>query len=351
MQKPLRRPPRRYIRTPKIDFFIKIAAYIESIQLKSGAIPSNEDGSHDPWDHIESIMGLSFANKLDSCKLAFQWLIENQNIDGSWHAKYDDLKPIEKNKPTHFAPYIAVAALHFYKITSDKEFLKKLWPTIESAINFTTNLQISNGTIPWSIDSKGLIEEDYLLTGSSSILKSIECGLAISKILGEQKNIRKWLKCYELLSDAIKNPSGKFDLLKDRKRFSMDWYYPILSGCLNNDEKSFYIQKVFNDFYTEDIGIKCVVEEPWVTVAETSEFIISLVGCGDENTARRLLFDVFNISDQNGIPYMGWQYEENIFWPEEKPSWTSAALIIAADTVLNYSDASDLFIKNQSILY
>ena len=31
-------------------------AYIKSIQYKSGAIPSNEDGTHDPWDHIESIM-------------------------------------------------------------------------------------------------------------------------------------------------------------------------------------------------------------------------------------------------------------------------------------------------------
>tara|TARA_B100001109_G_scaffold43776_1_gene34969 strand:+ start:448 stop:1518 length:1071 start_codon:yes stop_codon:yes gene_type:complete len=336
---------------PKKDFFTEIASYIESIQLKSGAIPSNEDGSHDPWDHIESIMGLSFANKLDSAKLAFQWLIENQNIDGSWYAKYDDLKPIERNKPTHFAPYIAVAALHIYKISHDKEFLKKLWPTVESAINFSTKLQITNGTIPWSIDSEGVLEEDYLLTGSSSILKSIECGLAISKILDNQKNIRNWIMCYDLLTDAIRNPSGKFDLLKDRKRFSMDWYYPILSGCLNMDEKIFYIQKVYKDFYIEKIGIKCVVDEPWITVAETSEFIISLMIYNDEHSARKMLYDIINISDQNGIPYMGWQYEENIFWPKEKPSWTSAALIIAADTVLNYSDASDLFLKNQSILY
>ena len=29
------------------------------------------------------------------------------------------------------------------------------------------------------------------------------------------------------------------------------------------------------------------------------------------------LIDVLNISDTEGIPYMGWQYEENIFWPEE----------------------------------
>ena len=54
---------------------------------------------------------------------------------------------------------------------------------------------------------------------------------------------------------------------------------------------------------------------------------------------------------RNKIPYMGWQYEENIFWPNEKPSWTAAALIIAADSVLNFTDASDLFLKDQSVLY
>ena len=36
------------------NFFINIALYIKSLQLKSGAIPSNLDGSHDPWDHMES---------------------------------------------------------------------------------------------------------------------------------------------------------------------------------------------------------------------------------------------------------------------------------------------------------
>ena len=87
------------------------------------------------------------------------------------------IEPIEKNKPTHFGPYISVAALHFYKSFLNKEFLEELWPTIKSAINFSVNLQTSNGTIPWSIDSNGEIEKDYLLTGSSSILKSIECGM------------------------------------------------------------------------------------------------------------------------------------------------------------------------------
>lgn len=332
-------------------FLNNIGKYIKSIQLKSGAIPSDEDTFHDPWDHIESIMGLNFVKEIDSSKLAFQWLIDNQNSDGSWYAKYNDIRPIEKNKPTHFGPYISVAALHFYKSFLNKEFLEELWPTIKSAINFSVNLQTSNGTIPWSIDINGEIEKDYLLTGSSSILKSIECGIAIANILGDHIVIKKWIKSYEGLAYAIKNPENKFDLLKDRKRFSMDWYYPIISGCLNNKQKIFYIENIFDKFYEKDIGIKCVVEEPWITVAETCEFIIALIIAGRTKDAERLFIDVINISDEAGIPYMGWQYEENIFWPKEKPSWTSSALIIAADSLFNFSKASDLFIVNQSTLY
>jgi len=333
------------------NLFENLGNYIKSIQLESGAIPSNKDGSHDPWDHIESIMGLNFANQKESSKLAFEWLIKNQNTDGSWFSKYNDSHPLEKNKSTHFGPYISVAALHFYKIFEDKEFLEYLWPNIKLALKFSLSLQIPNGTIPWSIDEGGKIEEDYLLTGSSSILKSIECGIAISKLLNDKENISNWTQSHKSLSNAIRNPMGKFDLLQDRKRFSMDWYYPILSGCLNDKERDYYIDKVFNDFYIEDIGVKCVIEEPWITVAETCEFIIALMISNRDEDAKKLLLDVLNICDKDNIPYMGWQYKENIFWPKEKPSWTSAAAILAADTILDFSNASDLFKKDQSNLY
>ena len=327
-------------------------AYIKSIQYKSGAIPSNEDGTHDPWDHIESIMGLNIYKDIEASKSAFNWLTHHQNSDGSWYAKYYKTDAIEKNKPTHFSPYIAVAALHFFRIFKDINFLQSIWSSIELAVNFSVELQQDNGTIPWSINNNSQIENDYLLTGCSSILKSIECGIALSKILNETKNIEKWKKAHLLLSNAIQDPDGKFDLIKDRKRFSMDWYYPILSGCLKQDEKSYYINKIFKDFYLDGIGIKCVIEEPWVTVAETSEFILALMCAGYDDEAKRLLFDVLNISDEEGIPFMGWQYEQNIFWPEEKPSWTAAALMLSADCVFDYSDASDLFKSDQrSVFY
>ena len=327
-------------------------AYIKSIQYKSGAIPSNKDGTHDPWDHIESIMGLNIYKDIEASKSAFNWLTHHQNSDGSWYAKYYKTDAIEKNKPTHFSPYIAVAALHFFRIFKDINFLQSIWSSIELAVNFSVELQQDNGTIPWSINNNSQIENDYLLTGCSSILKSIECSIALSKILNKTENIEKWKKAHLLLSNAIQDPDGKFDLIKDRKRFSMDWYYPILSGCLKQDEKSYYINKIFKDFYLDGIGIKCVIEEPWVTVAETSEFILALMCAGYDDEAKRLLFDVLNISDEEGIPFMGWQYEQNIFCPEEKPSWTAAALMLSADCVFDYSDASDLFKSDQrSVFY
>ena len=302
--------------------------------------------SHDPWDHIEAIMGLNFLNDKESSDLAFKWLTNNQNKDGSWYAKYSNNDPIELNKPTHFGPYISVAALHYYKIFSDKDKLLELWETIDSAIDFSLNLQGSNGTIPWSVDKNNQIENDFLLTGASSILKSLECAIAISKILDFDAN-KKWTKAYELLAYAIKNPKGLFDKTIDRSRFSMDWYYPIISGVLSDSEKDKYIKKIYKDFYIEGIGVKCVVEEPWVTVAETSEFIVSLVISNEIEEAKKLLIEVMNISDLNDIPYMGWQYEENIFWPEEKPSWTAAALILAADSIYDFSSGSDILKENQ----
>ncbi len=130
-----------------------------------------------------------------------------------------------------------------------------------SAINFSLNLQNANGTIPWSIDKKGDLENDFLLTGSSSILKSIECGIALSKTLNLEGN-KNWLSSYNRLSSVIRNPKGLFDITIDRSRFSMDSYYPILSGCLTKPEKEVYIEKIFKEFYIEGLGVKCVREEP-----------------------------------------------------------------------------------------
>ena len=66
----------------------------------------------------------------------------------------------------------------------------------------------------------------------------------------------------------------------------------------------------------------------------------------EEGLAKKLFTEILNISDLDNVPYMGWQYKENIFWPDEKPSWTAAAVILAADGIYDLSKGSSLFKNN-----
>ena len=43
------------------------------------------------------------------------------------------------------------------------------------------------------------------------------------------------------------------------------------------------------------------------------------------------------------------QYVENTFWPAEKPGWTSAAVILAADSIYKFSNGSEIFLKDDLI--
>ena len=75
----------------------------------------------------------------------------------------------------------------------------------------------------------------------------------------------------------------------------MDSYYPILSGCLSNDEIDKHITHTLVNFYDEGLGIRCVQEEPWVTVAETNEFIIALVMANNKKLAKKIGIEIDEI--------------------------------------------------------
>jgi len=332
-----------------LDFYKPIEDYIKSCQSPSGAIPSLKGGKLDPWDHIESLMGLTTLGNLEGARLGFDWLISNQNKDGSWYSEFVNDKATQTNKQTHFSCYMSTGLLHYYLITKDLEYVKSIWPHARKGINFCLNLQNNKGTIPWCLNEEGLPGDDYLITGSSSILKSLECAIALSKIIKDTDKLMldSWETSYLKLRKAIRNPEGLFDIQVDRKRFSMDWYYPIISGAFNTEESKKIINKTLSEFYVKGIGIKCVKEEPWVTVAETNEFVIAAAKAEELNLAQDIFFESLNISDNNNIPFMGWQYVENIFWPDEKPSWTAAAVVLAADSLYKFTDGSNLFIDSQ----
>ena len=330
-----------------LDGLNHLGEFLDHVQFLSGAIPSNQDGSHDPWDHLEAVMGLTTLGYKDQALNGLHWMATNQNEDGSWYNLYQDNKPLELNKQTNYASYIAVAVWHFYLLNNDIHFLKNFWESVKKGVLFSLSLQHSNGAIAWNIDKYEKIDEDYLLTGCSSIAKSLECAIAICQVLDHKSFELEWRESHSKLIVALENPAEIFDLKKDRSRFSMDWYYPILGGINSKKRIVSLIEMIKNSFWIKDLGIKCVADEPWVTVAETSECSIAFKKIGEDKIASELLLNAIAIVDSHDIPYMGWQFNENIYWPEETPSWTAAACILAADANNKLTPGADLFTKLQ----
>ena len=60
----------------------------------------------------------------------------------------------------------------------------------------------------------------------------------------------------------------------------MDWYYPVLSGAFNKSESIKILKEKWDEFVVDGLGCKCVKEEPWVTAAESSELVLSLMKVG-----------------------------------------------------------------------
>ena len=223
-------PNTSHIDPSSLDGLNHLGKFLEDTQLLSGAIPSNQDGSHDPWDHLEAVMGLTTLGFRDQALNGLQWMVANQNEDGSWYNLYQDEEPLELNKQTNYASYIAVAVWHFYLLNNNINFLQNFWEPVKKGILFSLSLQHTNGAIAWNIDESEKIDEDYLLTGCSSIAKSLECAIAICQVLEHQSIESEWKDSHSKLIVALENPAEIFDLKKDRSRFSMDWYYPILGG-------------------------------------------------------------------------------------------------------------------------
>ena len=117
----------------------------------------------------------------------------------------------------------------------------------------------------------------------------------------------------------------------DRSRFSMDSYYPLLCGYGNKLD----VTRLLKDFYIEELGIKCVIEEPWVTLDESSQSVIALIKSGDVEAAHKIFSDIMKLKNKDGIFPTGYQYKLDIFWPEENSTWTNAAVIMAADCLFD----------------
>jgi len=311
------------------------ADFIVSQQLPSGAIPWYRGGITDPWDHVECAMALDFSAHPRESSLAYRWMHDSQNPDGSWYFSYHDDKPGDLTRDTNFSTYIATGMWFHYLTTKDLDFLSYMWTTVEKAVNFALTLQQPGGEIYWGLSENNEVWPGAILTACSSTWLSIKCGTRIARTLGEERP--DWDRASRRLARAIKEHPERFDRLgEDKSGHAMTWYYPILVGLLNEKQAEERISKGWQDFIIDGWGCRCFADRQSVCVAETFELILALTQMGAREKATMVRDWVLQFRDSDGVFY------REASWPQrdirrseqgprvpEKNTWTSAAAILA----------------------
>ena len=249
------------------DQLVPAKDWIIENQNKSGSINWDHRGKCDPWDHCECLIALAIYEEWDAFNKGIEWFFKNLNAEGEIASEFINEKVTRDHSESHHAPYVFLPLYQKFLIDSDVDYLVKYKKELQAIYKSTLDFADSDGFLFWAKDKDGF-SDNSLITASCSVHISLKTYEKIADILDLDSNHEK------ILLNQEKINSKKFD--RDgisRKRFSMDNYYPFLCG-IGDDE---LISKAMSNFYNDGLGIKCVIEEPWVTFAESSEFIISLV--------------------------------------------------------------------------
>ena len=124
----------------------------------------------------------------------------------------------------------------------------------------------------------------------------------------------------------------------------MDWYYPVLAGALSVSAAEARLRDGWERHVMEGYGVRCVSTNDWVTAAETAECVIALDAVGWTEQALELLTLTRRHRRDDGSYWTGIAYPESVTFPDrETTSYTGAAIILAADALLNWSPAAGLF--------
>jgi hypothetical protein len=214
-----------------------------------------------------------------------------------------------------------------------------MWSSVERAIEFVLRWQMDDGTVRWSLDSIGRPETYALLAGSSSIFHSLRCAVALGERLGLQRPA--WELAAGRLGHAAARHPGAF---APKNEFAMDWYYPIFSGALGGAAGERRIADGWERHVMDDYGVRCVSTSDWVTAAETAECVLALDALGLTGRALDLFSCTARHRREDGAYWTGLAYPDRVTFPHaEASSYTSAAIILAADALTSSSLASGLF--------
>ena len=299
---------------------------IAAVQQPCGALPW-PDGHTDPWDHVECAMALLLGGRVEQAAAAYAWLRRTQAADGSWATSYDGTVVLDPLVDVNQCAYVAVGVWQWWLVTEDRALPEQMWPHVRRALDLVCDLQAPAGQVFWARED-GVARQEALLTGSASMYQALRCGIALAELVGEPQP--EWELAAGLLQHAVAHHSEVF---LDKSRFSMDWYYPVLGGAVRGQTAADALASRWQEFVVPGVGCRCVSDRPWVTGAETAELALALAVSGDPDRGRQLVQDVQHLREADGSYWTGLVFDEDIRWPVERSSWTSAAMVLAVDAL------------------
>ena len=313
------------------------AAAIAALQQPDGGIPWAVGEHIDAWNHVEAAMALVVGGQREAADAAYDWCLRTQRADGSWPMKVVGTEVVDASGDANMSAYLAVGAWHSWLVRRDRQAVRRLWPAVRRGLDWVVGLQLPFGGIAWSVDPAGSVNSDALLAGSSSIYGSLRAGLALAALVGEPQ------PGWELAAGRLRHAvAAHRDGFADKSRFSMDWYYPVLGGPVRGAAGRALLAGRWEAFVVEGWGCRCVAASPWVTGAETCELALALDALGDPR-ARRLLAEVQHTRHENGLYWTGFVHDEGVYWPGEQTTYTSAAVLLAADALSRATPGNGVF--------
>ena len=123
----------------------------------------------------------------------------------------------------------------------------------------------------------------------------------------------------------------------------MDWFYPVLAGVLTGAAGKQQIDRFWKKYVVNDHGVRCVSDRPWITVAETCELTMTLAAMGNRALSEIVFNWILDKRYEDGTYWCGYTLPDMAIWPEEKLTWTNAAVLLAADALYHLTPASRLF--------
>lgn len=308
-------------------------------QLPNGMVPWFPGGHADVWNHTEALMALQLGDHRADAERGFDWLRSMQRPDGAWH-QYYLADGVEQDKlDANCVAYVAAGIYHHWLLFEDRGFVEAMWPMLDAAIGFVLDLQTERGEIIWARHADGTPWSFALLTGSSSMAHSLRCALAVADVLGIERPA--WDTAANKLARVIVDHPEAF---APKHRWAMDWYYPVLTGVIHGEDGRHRLDARRGAFVMEGKGVRCVSDRPWITAAETCECAMAHLSVGLRDTAVEMFRWSQRLRNDDGHYWTGIVFPDEVHFPGgEQSTYTSAAVVLAADALADTSPAAWLF--------